>query len=56
MYNDVILNHFMNPRHLGQMEKPDGAGTTGDAGCGDFMRIFIRVEPLQDRIVPTTRV
>ena len=38
------MDHFMNPRNMGEMENPDGVGTVGNAKCGDIMRIYIKVE------------
>jgi nitrogen fixation NifU-like protein len=44
MYSDKVKDHFMNPRNMGEMEKPDGIGVVGNPVCGDVMKIFIRVE------------
>ena len=38
------MDHFMNPRNMGEMEDASGVGTVGNAKCGDIMRIYIKVE------------
>lgn len=38
------MDHFMNPRNVGEMENPDGVGTYGSPVCGDMMQIQIKVE------------
>ena len=43
MLNDVILDHFQNPRNTGEIENADGIGQVGNASCGDVMKIYIRV-------------
>ena len=43
-YTEQVMDHFMNPRNMGEMENADGVGTVGNAKCGDIMRIFIKVE------------
>ena len=42
-YTEQVMDHFMNPRNMGEMENPDGVGTVGNATCGDIMRIYIKV-------------
>lgn len=44
MYNEIILNHFYNPKHTGELSDANGMGTIGDPGCGDFIRVYIRIE------------
>ena len=43
------MDHFMNPRNVGEIENADGVGEVGNAKCGDIMKIFIKVE--DERIV-----
>ena len=43
-YTEQVMDHFMNPRNMGEMENPDGVGTVCNAKCGDIMRIYIKVE------------
>ena len=42
-YNEKVIDHFLNPRNIGEVENPDGVATVGDPLCGDFMRVTIRV-------------
>lgn len=44
LYNNTVMDHFMNPRNVGEMENPDGAGVYGSPVCGDMMQIHIKVE------------
>ena len=44
MYNDKVIDHFTNPRNVGEFENPDGEGTYGSPVCGDMMKISIKVK------------
>ena len=44
MYTEQVMDHFMNPRNVGELENPSGVGTVGNAKCGDIMQIGIKVE------------
>ena len=44
MYSEKVMDHFMNPRNMGEMEDASGVGTVGNAKCGDIMRIFLKVD------------
>ena len=44
MYNEKVIDHFTNPRNVGDMENPDGEGVYGSPVCGDMMKIMIRVD------------
>lgn len=44
MYSKKVLDHFSNPRNVGEIENADGVGTVGSAKCGDIMKMFIKVE------------
>lgn len=44
LYNETVMDHFMNPRNVGEIENPDGSGTYGSPVCGDMMMITIKVE------------
>ena len=44
LYTDTVMDHFMNPRNVGELEQPDGTGTYGSPVCGDMMQIQIKVE------------
>ena len=43
-YTEQVMDHFMNPRNMGEMDDASGIGTVGNAKCGDIMRIYIKVE------------
>lgn len=43
MYTDKVMDHFMNPRNVGEIENADGVGEVGNIKCGDIMRIYIKV-------------
>ncbi|MCL2840577.1 MAG: Fe-S cluster assembly scaffold protein NifU [Defluviitaleaceae bacterium] len=43
-YSEKVMDHFMNPRNVGEMEDPSGIGTVGNAQCGDIMRVFLKIE------------
>jgi len=49
IYNDTVMQHFMNPHNVGEIENADGIGTYGSPVCGDMMQISIKVE--DDKIV-----
>lgn len=44
LYNDKVMDHFMNPRNVGDFENPNGTGTYGSPVCGDMMQVQIKVE------------
>lgn len=44
MYSEKVMDHFTNPRNMGEIENADGVGTVGNAKCGDIMRIYLSVE------------
>ena len=44
MYSEKVMNHFSNPRNVGEIENPSGTGTVGNAKCGDIMKMDIQVE------------
>jgi len=43
-YTQQVMDHFMNPRNMGEIEDPSGVGTVGDAKCGDIMRLYVTIE------------
>lgn len=47
-YSEKVLEHFRNPRNVGELKNPDGVGIEGNPVCGDLMEIQIKVE--DDRI------
>lgn len=44
MYSEKVMDHFTNPRNVGEIENPDGKGTVGNPTCGDMMTIYIKVK------------
>jgi nitrogen fixation protein NifU and related proteins len=44
MYSEKVMEHFTNPRNVGEIENPDGEGTVGNPTCGDMMTIYIKVK------------
>lgn len=48
MYNEKVVEHFTNPRNVGELPEADGVGETGSFKCGDTMKISIKVK--DDRI------
>ena len=43
-YSEKVMDHFMNPRNVGTIEKADGIGEVGNPRCGDIMRMYISVK------------
>jgi len=43
-YSEKVMEHFRNPRNVGEMENPDGTGHVGNPVCGDIMELYIRVK------------
>ena len=44
MYSEKVMDHFTNPRNVGEIPDPDGVGTVGNPVCGDLMTVYIRVK------------
>ena len=44
VYNEKVMEHFMNPRNVGEIENPDGIGEMGNPICGDMMTFYIKVK------------
>ena len=42
-YPKLLMEHFQNPRNVGEIPNPDGVGTVGNASCGDIMQLFIKM-------------
>ncbi|NLM77226.1 MAG: Fe-S cluster assembly scaffold protein NifU [Ruminococcaceae bacterium] len=43
-YSDKVMDHFMNPRNVGEIEDADASGTVGNAKCGDIMKVTLKIE------------
>ena len=44
MYSEKVMDHFNNPRNMGELENPSGVGTVGNAKCGDIMRMYLDID------------
>jgi nitrogen fixation NifU-like protein len=43
-YTEKVMDHFMNPRNVGEIEGADGVGEVGNPACGDMMRLYLKIE------------
>ena len=43
-YSAKVMDHFMNPRNVGEIEDASGVGTVGNAKCGDIMKVYLQIE------------
>lgn len=43
-YSQKVLDHFLRPRNIGEIEDADGVGQIGDPSCGDFLKVYVKVE------------
>ena len=44
LYSDIVMDHFMHPRNVGEISDADGVGQVGNAKCGDIMKMYIKVD------------
>lgn len=44
LYNDTVMDHFMNPRNMGDLKNADAIGEVGAAACGDIMKISLKID------------
>lgn len=44
MYNEKVMDHFMNPRNVGEIEDAEAVGEVGNPQCGDIMKIYLRID------------
>jgi nitrogen fixation NifU-like protein len=52
VYSEKVMDHFKNPRNVGEMENPDGVGHVGNPVCGDIMELYIKVK---DNVITDAR-
>ena len=52
MYSEKVMEHFRNPRNIGEIDNPDGIGYVGNPVCGDIMELYIKVK---DNIITDAR-
>ena len=43
-YSEKVMDHFMSPRNVGEIEDADGVGTVGNAKCGDIMKMYLKID------------
>lgn len=44
MYSDKVMDHFSNPRNVGEIENADAVGQVGNAKCGDIMKMYLKID------------
>jgi len=44
MYSEKVMDHFSNPRNVGEIENADGVGEVGNPKCGDIMKMYLKIE------------
>ena len=44
LYSDKVMDHFMNPRNVGEIADADGVGEVGNAKCGDIMKMYLKIK------------
>ena len=44
LYSETVMDHFTNPRNVGEIKDPDGVGEVGNAKCGDIMKMYLKIE------------
>lgn len=44
LYSEKVMDHFMHPRNVGEIENADGVGEVGNAKCGDIMKIYLKID------------
>ena len=44
MYSEKVMDHFQNPRNVGEIENASGVGTVGNAKCGDIMKMYLKID------------
>lgn len=44
MYNEIVMDHFTNPRNIGELEDADAVGQAGDPNCGDYIKLYLKIK------------
>ena len=44
LYTETVMDHFMNPRNVGEIPDADGVGEVGNAKCGDIMKMYLKIK------------
>ena len=44
LYTDIVMDHFTNPRNVGELENANGIGEVGNAKCGDIMKMYLKID------------
>ncbi len=44
MYSEKVMDHFQNPRNVGELENPDTVGEVGNPSCGDIIQLFLKID------------
>ena len=44
LYTETVMDHFVNPRNVGEIENADGIGEVGNAKCGDIMKMYLKID------------
>ena len=44
LYTDTVMDHFLHPRNVGEIENADGVGEVGNAKCGDIMKMYLKID------------
>ena len=51
LYNKTVMDHFMNPRNLGDLKDADAVGEVGAAACGDIMKISLKIDEVTNKVI-----
>jgi nitrogen fixation NifU-like protein len=51
LYNNTVMDHFMNPRNMGDIKEADAVGEVGAAACGDIMKISLKIDEVTKRVI-----
>ena len=51
LYNNTVMDHFMNPRNMGDLKDADAIGEVGAAACGDIMKISLKIDEKTNKVI-----